>query len=137
MTPAARCVRGVRGRLDGRASLTTMPQAFRDRGWLTMSTGKVFHTDEGGAGNACPGPTCWMNGPAMPPLQDPRSWTRGLSMADVNAVAAMARCNAASPPGTAGACAVNASLSGNLAPAAEAVGEAQLCDRTDGLRALD
>ena len=94
-----------------------------------MSTGKVFHTDEGGAGNVCPGPTCWMNGPAMPPFQDPRSWTRGLSMADVNAVAAMAHCDAASAPGTAGACAVNASLSGDLSSAAEAAGEAQLCDR--------
>ena len=49
-----------------------MMQAFKKGGWLTMGTGKAFHTEEGGSG-----PTAALNGVGMPPNQDPPSWTAG------------------------------------------------------------
>eukprot|EP00928_Gymnodinium_smaydae_P014135 TRINITY_DN15129_c0_g2_i1.p1 TRINITY_DN15129_c0_g2~~TRINITY_DN15129_c0_g2_i1.p1 ORF type:complete len:745 (+),score=46.39 TRINITY_DN15129_c0_g2_i1:63-2297(+) len=63
---------------------TTLPEAFKKAGWLTMGTGKVFHTEEGGIG-----PTPYLHGAGMPPNQDPQSWSVGLSMSHVNEVAPM------------------------------------------------
>ena len=57
-------------------------RAFR---YLCLQTGKLFHTEEGGVGNDNPD----LNGPGMPPNEDPPSWTPGLSMQQVNAVANM------------------------------------------------
>lgn len=50
-----------------------------------LHTGKLFHTEEGGTGNNNPD----LNGPGMPPNSDPRSWSPGLFMPQVNAVARM------------------------------------------------
>ena len=50
--------------------------------YLCLQTGKLFHTEEGGVGNDNPD----LNGPGMPPNEDPPSWTPGLSMQQVNAV---------------------------------------------------
>jgi arylsulfatase A-like enzyme len=76
------------GRICGRKGRprgwTSLPQAFLEAGWLTMGTGKVFHTEEGGTG-----PTAALRGIGMPPNQDPPSWTPGLSMSAVNQVAPM------------------------------------------------
>ena len=81
-------VSGVSGSLD-RARLESLPQYFRNRGWLTMSTGKIFHTEEGGWGSLVPDE----NGPGLPPNMDPPSWSEGLSMRLVNSVATQWNCN--------------------------------------------
>ena len=60
-------------------------QHFKNNGYLTVHTGKLFHTEEGGAGNL----NTMMNGPGMPPNSDPPSWSPGLLMPQVNAVAQM------------------------------------------------
>ena len=49
---------------------TSHPEAFRKAGFLTVQTGKIFHTEEGGIGNDDEA----LNGPGMPPNSDPRSW---------------------------------------------------------------
>ena len=68
--PAAGSIAGSAGTFGGRASLTSLPEHFRDHGFLTLSAGKIFHTEEGGAANTAPG-FAWMNGPGMPPNEDP------------------------------------------------------------------
>ena len=78
-------VSGASGTLASHASWTSNPQHFRKSGYLSLQTGKIFHTEEGGVGNRDPD----MNGPGMPPNSDPRSWSPGLTMPQVNAVAAM------------------------------------------------
>jgi iduronate 2-sulfatase len=81
---------GVRGSARTR-DFVTLPQTFVAAGYLTLQTGKVFHTEEGGSG-----PAPWdAPGSGMPPLQDPPSWSRANgSMANVNAVAPMRPCEA-------------------------------------------
>eukprot|EP01050_Picozoa_sp_SAG11_P002500 SAG11_NODE_128_length_15542_cov_6.432105_2_plen_645_part_00 len=73
---------------------TAHPQQFRKSGYLTLSTGKVWHTEEGGLSMGSPG--AGVNGgegTGMPPNQDPPCWSEGCSMAGVNAVAAMWNCD--------------------------------------------
>ena len=106
----AGAVSGARGTFATRASWVTLPQHFKNSGWLALSTGKMwadaggsspgppsrrarslrvacdsrvraacrhsFHTEEGGAANDDPA----LNGPGMPPNEDPPSWSDGLSM---------------------------------------------------------
>ena len=57
----------------------SLPQHFKQNGYLVLQTGKIFHTEEGSP-----------EGTGMPPQQDyPNSWSEGCSMADVNDVANM------------------------------------------------
>ena len=107
--------------VGGRGSMRTrdwvsLPQHFTQRGWATASSGKIFHTEEGGVTPPWDGP-----GTGMPPLQDPPSWSAGgaASMANVNAQAPMRPC-----PGGALSCSVNASRAGHVAEPRDA-----LCDR--------
>jgi len=79
---------GLRGTFSTRASWTSLPQHFKRNGWLTLSSGKIFHTEEGAAGSEDP----TRNGPGMPPNEDPPSWSEGLSMERVNDVAWMWGC---------------------------------------------
>eukprot|EP00729_Bicosta_minor_P020661 gene20661-7583_t len=65
------------------ATWTSNPQHFKNAGYLTLHTGKLFHTEEGGVGNTNP----VLNGPGMPPNSDPISWSPHLAMGQVNAVA--------------------------------------------------
>jgi hypothetical protein len=64
---------------------TSNPGNFKQNGYLCLQSGKLFHTEEGGVGNVDPN----LNGPGMPPNEDPPSWSSGLSMEQVNAVANM------------------------------------------------
>jgi arylsulfatase A-like enzyme len=82
---------GLRGTTDARDALVTLPQHFVNHGYLTLGTGKVFHTEEGGNG-----PFPWdAPGSGMPPLQDPPSWSRdNASMLNVNSQAPMRPCEA-------------------------------------------
>ena len=59
---------GVAGQRGVAREWLSLPQAFRRSGWLTMGSGKVFHTEEGGTG-----PTAALRGVGMPPNQDPPS----------------------------------------------------------------
>jgi len=57
-------------------ALVSLPQQFKQSGYLVMQTGKLWHTEEGSP-----------SGTGMPPQQDyPLSWSDGCSMADVNEV---------------------------------------------------
>lgn len=56
-------------------SWTSLPEAFKRGGWLTMSTGKVFHTNV----NTNPAEKLDRGKPAN---QDPGSWTPGLSQSN-------------------------------------------------------
>lgn len=76
-----RAISGVSGALR---DWTSLPEAFKKGGWLTMGTGKIFHPEEGGTG-----PPSFLRGGGMPPNQDPLSWTPGLSMSQVNSAAPM------------------------------------------------
>eukprot|EP00039_Didymoeca_costata_P032510 m.38126 g.38126 ORF g.38126 m.38126 type:complete len:742 (-) comp9393_c0_seq1:117-2342(-) len=128
-TVAQGVVSGVSGSAtpSSHALWTTNPQNFKNNGYLTLQTGKIFHTEEGGVGNQDPN----LNGPGMPPNEDPPSWHQGLSMAQVNAVAQMY--------GTAGdeVNGVAASLDGILNETSS--NARQLCDRvisTDAIAKL-
>ena len=46
----------------GHARWTSNPQNFLKHGFLTVHTGKIFHTEEGGVANTDPS----LNGPGMP-----------------------------------------------------------------------
>eukprot|EP00056_Hartaetosiga_gracilis_P020655 m.20779 g.20779 ORF g.20779 m.20779 type:complete len:732 (-) comp8620_c0_seq2:146-2341(-) len=88
MNKCLTCISGIKGAFaSGSANWTTLPQHFKLNGYFTTSTGKIFHTEEGGVG-----PYPWI-GNGMPPVQDPPSWSRGYSMMDVNGVAPMAPCH--------------------------------------------
>lgn len=53
---------------------TSLPQHFKNHGYLSMGTGKLFH--DGGAGfGGVPGDVGHPAGPGTPPLADPVSWT--------------------------------------------------------------
>ena len=102
-------VSGLSGKFVG---LTAHPENYQRQGYLTMQTGKVWHTEEGDP-----------FGRGMPPLQDElRSWDPGCSMADVNAVADMLPCDSM-VPGTQG-CPINATLEGEVLD-----GTGHLCDK--------
>ena len=103
----------ISGRNTGNTNATrdfiSLPQHFTNNGWLTLSTGKIFHTEEGGNGGCSNSLSAW-DGPAtgMPPLQDPYSWSRGnYSMANVNSLAPMRPCTAS--------CSVNSTWEGDVA----------------------
>tara|TARA_B110000208_G_C11769264_1_gene429768 strand:- start:600 stop:2219 length:1620 start_codon:yes stop_codon:yes gene_type:complete len=78
-------VSGFSGTSHTHSKWTSHPQAFKNAGYLALQTGKIFHTEEGGVGNTDPN----LNGPGMPPNSDPPSWSDGLFMPQVNAVANM------------------------------------------------
>lgn len=89
-----------------RRQWTSLPQWFTNAGYFTQSTGKIFHTEEGGSG---PAP---YDGMGMPPLEDPQSWSAGnTSMAAVNALAPMRPCSSA--PGGGDTCSVPGDTDGN------------------------
>jgi arylsulfatase A-like enzyme len=89
---------------------TSLPQFFKNAGYLTMGTGKVFHTEEGGASPPWDAP-----GSGMPPLQDPPSWTPGNnSMTNVNALAPMRGCDSTATPDS---CSVKAASRAGDVPA--------------------
>ena len=67
-----------------------------------------------------------LNGPGMPPNEDPPSWAAGLSMQRVNDVANMWGCQMDLPPSHPQACAVDADTSGAVA---SPLTTKQLCDR--------
>ena len=115
-------VSGARGTLSTRAAWVSLPQHFKRAGWIALSSGKIFHTEEGGSGNTNPN----LNGPGMPPNQDPPSWTPGLSMQRVNDVANMWDCKIGLPPSDPDACAVDADMSGAIA---SPLTTKQFCDR--------
>jgi len=102
-------------------SWTSLPQWFTRNGYLTQSSGKIFHTEEGGQVPPWDGP-----GTGMPPLQDPISWSPGNgSMANVNAVAPMRPCVSYGAGAIDGdGCSVNATKEGDVPP-----GVFALCDR--------
>lgn len=104
-------ISGVSGSLSSRG-WTSLPQHFRNNGYLTLSAGKIFHSEEGGMG-----PAPWDGpGTGMPPLQDPPSWSPGnSSMACVNALAPMRDC--ASTSNGSDSCSVaSASKAGDVPP---------------------
>jgi len=69
--PAAGVIAGAIGNATSRAWVT-LPQHFKRSGYLTLSSGKIFHSEEGGSG-----PPPWDGtGTGMPPLQDPPSWSQ-------------------------------------------------------------
>ena len=116
-SPATGLVSGLAGTNAAPASpsWTTIPQAFKNAGYLVAGTGKRFHTEEGGDG-----PTPDLNGVGMPPNGDPQSWSVGLSMQDCNAVAPML-----GPSGP-----VDATLNGTLNnPGSSEKKARQLCDK--------
>lgn len=88
-------ISGAKGTTVSQQQWVSLPQYFKDSGYLTMGTGKIFHTEEGGQG-----PAPWDGpGTGMPPLQDPASWSLGLestlgnaSMWTVNSLAPMRPC---------------------------------------------
>ena len=103
----------VSGRSGALVPLTSHPANFQRQGYLTMQSGKVWHTEEGD-----------LFGMGMPPNQDAAggSWDAGCSMAGVNSVAPMLPC-AAEFPGTQG-CPINATLEGEVLD-----GTGNLCDK--------
>ncbi len=104
----------VSGRRGAFERLTALPQHFKASGYLTISSGKIWHTEEGDK-----------FGRGMPPAQDAaHSWTPGCSMADVNEVANMWSCD--KTPGTEG-CPVDATADGEIQD-----GTAPLCDQVRG-----
>jgi arylsulfatase A-like enzyme len=64
------CMSGGRGAF---AAFTTLPQRFREAGFLTLGVGKLFHDGDGGYG--VPGDPMHPPGPGTPPLADPPSWS--------------------------------------------------------------
>lgn len=114
-------VSGLAGSTTSR-KWVSLPQHFANAGYLTLSSGKIFHTEQGGDG-----PAPWDGpGTGMPPLQDPPSWTPGnFSMANVNSLAPMRACDNDN-------CSVPATLEG-IVPN----GTFQFCDRIIGDDASD
>lgn len=112
-------VSGSRGDLSASTSWnwTTLPENFRHNGYFTASSGKIYHTEEGGS-------TPPWQGMGMPPNQDPPSWSPGESMSHVNAVAKMWPCAPGEPSVGPNGCAVNASMDGILNVAGH-----ELCDQ--------
>jgi len=53
-SPASGAVSGVRGSFQTHANWTSLPQHFKNNGFLTLATGKTFHTEEGGVGSINP-----------------------------------------------------------------------------------
>jgi iduronate 2-sulfatase len=118
---AGDAVSGMRGTFDTHPDWVPLPQRLKSHGWRVASSGKVFHSEEGGFGSAVPED----NGPGLPPSNDPQSWSYGLSMLQLNDVAPMIWCDIESE-GTETSCAVEADADG-LVLDPERI--PQLCDR--------
>ena len=115
-------VSGTRGNFLTHATWSTLPQHLKSHGWLVASSGKVFHSEEGGWAS----PADADNGPGMPPNNDPPSWSYGLSMLQLNDVAPMAWCDVNAEAGDEFDCPVEADADG-LVREPERI--PQLCDR--------
>ena len=100
---AGDAVSGMRGTFDTHPDWVPLPQRLKRHGWRVASSGKVFHSEEGGFSSAAPED----NGPGLPPNNDPQSWSYGLSMLQLNDVAPMIWCDIESE-GTETSCAVEA-----------------------------
>jgi len=73
----------VSGEKGVRKQLTSLPESFRRAGYLTLQSGKIWHTEQGD-----------LYGEGLPPSQDyPLSWSAGCSMANVNEIAQMWACD--------------------------------------------
>jgi len=91
----------VSGKSGRFLTLTTLPQHFKQSGYLTLQSGKIFHTEQGDT-----------YGSGMPPSQDAGfSWSDGCSMAAVNEIAQMWACD--TTPGTQG-CPIAATMNGTV-----------------------
>ena len=53
---------------------TSLPQAFKNAGWLVLGAGKYFHDGDGGLGYFEGGKEIFPGGTGAPPQQDPVSW---------------------------------------------------------------
>jgi len=105
--PLNNTISGKRGSFQ---AVTSLPQNFVKHGYLTLSSGKIFHTEQGGS---LPGGK--ELGAGMPPNEDPQSWTPGCSMDVVNLVANNWGCPVKDRkylPGQ--GCPVNATLDGTM-----------------------
>lgn len=121
LTPCPSCTSGPKGVFGTHAKWTTLPQHFKENGYLSLSTGKIFHTEEGGVHSQDPD----LNGPGMPPNMDPVSWSEDLSMQMVNDVANMWPC----VMGAESTCPVPATIAGMVDDPSK---EHQLCDKVVG-----
>lgn len=124
-TPANTTISGPTGNFDF-SELTSLPENFKKNGYLTASSGKIFHTEQGGRIKG----TTEM-GMGMPPNEDPESWTPGCSMDIVNLVADNHACKANDRSGVPG-CAVDATKEGDL----NDPDEVEFCDKTIADQAL-
>lgn len=131
----ARSVGGLRGNNDRQRDWVSLPQHFKNNGYYTLSTGKIFHPEEGGSG-----PAPWDGeGAGMPPLQDPPSWSQAkasdlsltgsvhpgnASMYNVNSLAPMRNCDWDK-------CSIKSNLKGDVEPPTY-----PFCDRIIGDDAL-
>ena len=114
-------VSGMRGKFDTHAGWVPLPQRLKNHGWRVASSGKVFHSEEGGSGSVMPED----NGPGLPPSNDPQSWSYGLSMLQLNDVAPMVWCDIDSDDPQ-NSCAVEADADGLVH---DPENMPQLCDR--------
>lgn len=126
---------GVRGNSVAQKDWVSLPQHFKNNGYYTLSTGKIFHTEEGGSG-----PAPWDGeGTGMPPLQDPPSWSQAKSHATeaVESVqpgnASMYNVNSFAPmrPCAWDKCSIPSNLKGDVEPPTF-----RFCDRIIGDDAL-
>jgi arylsulfatase A-like enzyme len=107
-------ISGTSGKLP--STLVSLPQHFKQSGYLALQTGKIWHTEEGNP-----------QGTGMPPQQDyPHSWSDGCSMANVNDAAQMWGCDVVT--GTQG-CPVDTNSEGDPSDPSTT---APLCDKTIG-----
>ena len=65
------CISGGRGAFP---KFTSLPQHFKDHGFLTLGVGKLFHDGGYGFGGS-PDDSDHPAGPGTPPLADPLSWS--------------------------------------------------------------
>jgi hypothetical protein len=65
------CISGTRGAFP---KFTSLPEHFKNHGYLTMGVGKLFHDGGFGFGGA-PDDLDHPAGPGTPPLADPLSWS--------------------------------------------------------------
>lgn len=104
--PAEDTISGPRGSFQ---TVTSLPENFVKHGYISLSSGKVFHTEQGGT---LPGGK--EVGYGNPPNEDPQSWTPGCSMDGVNLVANNWACSAKSKKYIKQGCPVNATREGEM-----------------------
>ena len=66
------CMSGGRGAFP---KFTSLPQHFKNHGFLTLGVGKLFHDGGYGFGSGVPDDSDHPAGPGTPPLADPLSWS--------------------------------------------------------------